>query len=236
MVTSMNYTRQCYFYVIIGVVLFDWGNYFPYFLKSIYIVLDIICSTMNNYQIRFFTNSGSVYEQWLGSWTGTISIGSSGNEVSKELSSESVWELPKDCEGELRSVRWLSGGSSNESSEDGDNRLTTVSIEVSFGNCTTISPRCIDQCFLTILGWKSGKSEHTKDFTRRWCGGCLPEARIYCLWGSSRWASNWCIRVTYYSWRGQFLSVCKFSFLVLTNCGRRNNKVTNKQTLLNSLI
>ena len=236
MVTSMNYTRQCYFYVIIGVVLFDWGNYFPYFLKSIYIVLDIICSTMNNYQIRFFTNSGSVYEQWLGSWTGTISIGSSGNEVSKELSSESVWELPKDCEGELRSVRWLSVGSSNESSEDGDNRLTTVSIEVSFGNCTTISPRCIDQCFLTILGWKSGKSEHTKDFTRRWCGGCLPEARIYCLWGSSRWASNWCIRVTYYSWRGQFLSVCKFSFLVLTNCGRRNNKVTNKQTLLNSLF
>ena len=54
-----RFSRQCYFYVMIGVVLFDWGNYFPYFLKSIYIVLDIICSTMNNYQIRFFSNSGS---------------------------------------------------------------------------------------------------------------------------------------------------------------------------------
>ena len=52
-------TRQCYFYVIIGVVLFDWGNYFPYFLKSVYIVLHIICSTMKNYQIKFFMNSGS---------------------------------------------------------------------------------------------------------------------------------------------------------------------------------
>ena len=31
-------------------------NYFPYF---IYLVLDIICSTMNNYQIRFFLNRGS---------------------------------------------------------------------------------------------------------------------------------------------------------------------------------
>ena len=59
MVTSIKYTRQCYFYVIIGAVLFDWGNYLPYFLKSIYIVLNIICSTMNNYQIRLFSNSGS---------------------------------------------------------------------------------------------------------------------------------------------------------------------------------
>ena len=59
MVTSINYTRQCYFYVIIGVVLFDWGSYFLYFLKSIYIVLDVICSSMKNYQIKLFTNSGS---------------------------------------------------------------------------------------------------------------------------------------------------------------------------------
>ena len=59
MVTSMNNTGRCYFYVFIGVVLFDWGNCFPYFLNSIYIVLDIVCSTMNNNQIRFFSNSGS---------------------------------------------------------------------------------------------------------------------------------------------------------------------------------
>ena len=54
---SINNTRQCNFNVIIGVVLYDGGNYFPFFLKSIYIILDIICFSMNNYQIRFFANS-----------------------------------------------------------------------------------------------------------------------------------------------------------------------------------
>ena len=32
---------------------------FPDFLKSIYIVLDIICSAMSNSQIKFFSKSGS---------------------------------------------------------------------------------------------------------------------------------------------------------------------------------
>ena len=44
---------------MIGVTLFDGGNCFPYFWKSIYIILDIICSDMNNYQISFFANSWS---------------------------------------------------------------------------------------------------------------------------------------------------------------------------------
>ena len=43
MVTSINNTKQCYFNVIIAVVPFHWGNYFPYFLKSISIILNIIC-------------------------------------------------------------------------------------------------------------------------------------------------------------------------------------------------
>ena len=155
---------------------------------------------------------------WFIIWTGSISFGSSGSKVSKELSSESVGELSKDCESELILGRWLSVGSSNESAEDGDNRLTTVSTEVSFVNCTTISPHCMDQGSLTIPGWRSGKSGHSKDCIRRWCGGCLPEAKVYCLWSSARWASNWCIRVTSYSWCGQFL------FVQLRQKEQQNNK------------
>ena len=59
MVTLMSDTRKWCFTVIIGVLLFDWGNYFPYFLKSISINLDIVCSNMNIYQIRFSSTNAS---------------------------------------------------------------------------------------------------------------------------------------------------------------------------------
>ena len=90
-------------------------------------------------------------------------------------------------------------------------------------------PAVSNEGSLTIPGWKSGKSGHSKDCTRRWCGGCLPEARVYCLWRSTRWACNWRIRVIYYSWCGQVLFLYIFLFQLLTNCSRRNNKIINKQ-------
>ena len=52
----MNNTKQCYFNVIIVVVILDWGNYFPYFLRSIYVTLGIICTSVNNDQVRCFSN------------------------------------------------------------------------------------------------------------------------------------------------------------------------------------
>ena len=140
--------------------------------------------------------------------TGSITIGSSGNEVSKELLCESVRELSNDCDSWSRSLRWSCTESISESVGDCGWWKTVASNGVSFGNWTTVSPHCIDQGSLMIPGWKSGKSGHSKDCIRRWCGGCLPEARVYCLWSSSRWASNFCIRVTYCSWCGQFLWVC----------------------------
>ena len=50
MVTAINNIRQYNFNIIIGVVFFDGRKYFPYFLKSIYVILSIKCFSKNNYQ------------------------------------------------------------------------------------------------------------------------------------------------------------------------------------------
>ena len=170
----------------------------------------------------------SCVKSWFINCTGSISLGSSGK-VSKELLLESVREQSIDCDSWSRPVRRSWAKSIRESVGRCGWRLTNVSKGVRSGNWTTVSPLCNDQGSLTIPGWESSKSEHSKDWTRPWCGGCLLEARVYCLWRSTRWASNWCIRVTYYSWCARVLFLCKFLFILLTNCGRRNNKITNNQ-------
>ena len=145
----------------------------------------------------------SCVKSWFINCTGSISFGSSGNEMSKELSLESVRELPNDCDSWSWPVRRSSAESTRESAGECGWRLTVLSNGVCCGNWTTVSPGCIDQGSLTILGWNSGKSGHSKDCTRRWCGACLLEARVYSLCSSTRWGNNWCIRVAYYSWCGQ---------------------------------
>ena len=119
----------------------------------------------------------SCVNSWFINCTGSISIGSSGNELSKELSLESVREVSNDCDSWSRSVRWSWAASTRESAGDCGWRLTVVSNGVRCGNWTTVSPHCIDQGCV-IPGWKSGKSGHSKDCTRQWCGGCLPEAIV----------------------------------------------------------
>ena len=114
---------------------------------------------------------------WFINCTGSISVGSSGNEVSKELSLESVREVSNHCDSWSRSVRRSWAESTRESAGDCEWRVTVVSNGVYCCNWTTVSPRCIDQGSV-ILGWKSGKSGHSKDYTRQWCGGCLSEARV----------------------------------------------------------
>ena len=79
------------------------------------------------------------------SWAGSISIGTSGNEVSKELSSESDRELSKDCERRSFVL------SISESSGDCDNWVAVVSIGVSFGNWTTVSAVYVETGSLAIL-------------------------------------------------------------------------------------
>ena len=117
---------------------------------------------------------------WFINCTSSISIGSSGNEVSKELSLESVREVSNHCDSWSWSVRWSWAESTRESAGDCGWRVTVVSNGVYCGNWTTVSPHCIDQGSV-ILRWKSGKSGHSKDYTRQWRGGCLPKARVYGL-------------------------------------------------------
>ena len=120
----------------------------------------------------------SCVKSWFINCTGSISIGSSGNEMSKELSLEFAREVSNDCDSWSWSVRRSWAESTRESAGYCQWRLTFVSNGVRCGNWTTVSPRWIDQVSVTIPGWKSGKSGHSKDCTRRWCGGCLPEARV----------------------------------------------------------
>ena len=117
----------------------------------------------------------SCVKSWFINCTGFISVGSSGNKMSKELSLESVWEVSNDCDRWSRSVRRSWAESTRESAGDCEWQLTVASNEVRCGNWTTVSPCCIDQGSV-IPGWMSGKSGHSKDCTRRWCGGFLPES------------------------------------------------------------
>ena len=126
----------------------------------------------------------------------------------------------KECRSSNESIR--------ESSGDGDNRLTTVSNGVSFGNWTTVSLLCVDHGSLMSPVWKSGKLGHSKDWTT-WRVDCwLLEARFWWLWGSSRQTNK---LMDWYndSWCGQSYLVCKSLLLILSNCIRRNNKRTKKQ-------
>ena len=81
----------------------------------------------------------SCVKSWFINCTGPISIESSGNEVSKELSLESVQEVSNDCDS------WSWAGSTRESAVDCECQLTVVSNGVRCENWTTVSPRSIDQ-------------------------------------------------------------------------------------------
>ena len=94
----------------------------------------------------------SCVKSWFINCTGSISFGSSGNEMSKELSLESVRELPNDCDSWSWPVRRSSAESTRESVGECGWRLTVLSNGVCCGNWTTVSPGCIDQGSLTILG------------------------------------------------------------------------------------
>ena len=119
----------------------------------------------------------SCVSSWFINWTVSISIGNLGNEVFEEVSLESVREASNNCDSWSWSVRRSWTQSTKESVGDCGWWLRVVSNGVRCGNWTTVSPRCIDQgCVIPV--WKSGKSEHSKDCTRWWCGGCLPEARV----------------------------------------------------------
>ena len=72
------------------------------------------------------------------------------------------------------------------------------------------------------------KSGHSKDCTRRWCGGCLPEAES-CAYevppsGLITGVSGSFIIVDVVRF-----CVCNFLFLILSNCDRSDKKITNKQ-------
>ena len=170
----------------------------------------------------------SCVKSWFINCTGSIYIGSSGKEMTKELSLESVQELSNDCDSWSRSVRRSWAESIRESVGDCRWRLTVVSKGVRCGNWTTVFPRCIDQGSLTIPGWKSGKSGHLKiapdDGVVVVC--LKPKSNSYEVppGGLITGVSGWLIIVDVVR-----LCVCKSSFLILTNCGKRNNKITNKQ-------
>ena len=119
----------------------------------------------------------SCINSWFINCIGSISIGSSGNDMSQKLWLESVWEVSNDCDSWSRSVRRSWAESNRESTGDCGWRVTVASNGVCCGNWTTVSPRFIDQGRV-VPGWKSGKSGHSKDCTRRWCGGFLPEASV----------------------------------------------------------
>ena len=120
----------------------------------------------------------SCVSSWFINCTGSISIGSSGGEMSKELSLEFVREVFSDCDRWSRSVRRSWSESTRESAGYCEWRLTVVSNRVRCGNWTTISLHWSDQVCVIIPGWKSAKLGQSKDCTRRWCGGCLPQARV----------------------------------------------------------
>ena len=68
----------------------------------------------------------SCVNSWFINCTGSISIGSSGNEMSKELSLESVREVSNDCDSWSRSVRWYWTASTRESAINSCFKLGTL--------------------------------------------------------------------------------------------------------------
>ena len=94
----------------------------------------------------------SCVKNWFISWTGFISIGSSGNEMSKGLSLESVRELSNDCDSCLQSVRRSWAESTRESAGDCGWQLAVVSDGIRCGNWMKVSLRCTDQGSVTIPG------------------------------------------------------------------------------------
>ena len=168
----------------------------------------------------------SCVKNWFINCTGSISIGSSGNDMCKELSLESVRELFNDSWS--WSVRWSWAESTREPVGNCGWRLTVVSNGVRCGNWMTVSPCCIDQGSVTIFGWKSGKSGHSKTAPDDGVVVvCLkPESSVYVVppGGVITSVSGSLVIVDVVR-----VCVCKSSFLILSNCGRRNNKTTNKQ-------
>ena len=168
----------------------------------------------------------SCVKNWFINCTGSISIGSSGNDMCKELSLESVRELFNDSWS--WSVRWSWAESTRE---------PTRKLWVAINSCVkrgtlwqlddSIS-LCIDQGSVTIFGWKSGKSGHSKTAPDDGVVVvCLkPESSVYVVppGGVITSVSGSLVIVDVVR-----VCVCKSSFLILSNCGRRNNKTTNKQ-------
>ena len=94
----------------------------------------------------------SCVKSWFINCTGSISVASSGNEMSEDLSLESVREVSNDCDSWSQSVKRLWVESTRESAGDCGWRLTVVSNGVRCGNWTTVSRHCIDQGSIGIPG------------------------------------------------------------------------------------
>ena len=60
----------------------------------------------------------SCVNSWFINCTGSVSIGSSDNKMSKELSLESVREVSNDCDSWSQSVRWSWAESTRKSAGD----------------------------------------------------------------------------------------------------------------------
>ena len=172
----------------------------------------------------------SCVKSWFINCTGSISIGSSGNEMSKELSLESVRQQSNDSWS--LSVRWSWAESTRESVGNCGCRLTVVSNGVCRGNWMTVSPCCIDQGSVTISGWKSGKSGHSKTAPDDGVVVvCLkPESSVYVVppGGVITSVSGSLVIVDVVR-----VCVCKSSFLILlnTNCGRTTKQQINKNAV-----
>ena len=172
----------------------------------------------------------SCVKSWFINCTGSISIGSSGNEMSKKLSLESVRQQSNDSWS--LSVRWSWAESTRESVGNCGCRLTVVSNGVCRGNWMTVSPCCIDQGSVTISGWKSGKSGHSKTAPDDGVVVvCLkPESSVYVVppGGVITSVSGSLVIVDVVR-----VCVCKSSFLILlnTNCGRTTKQQINKNAV-----
>ena len=147
--------------------------------------------------------------------------------MSKELLLKSVRELSNNCDNWSRPVRWPWAESTRTSVGDCGWRLTVVSNGICCGNWTTVSPCCINQDSLKILGERLVNQD-----TQRIAPDdgvvvlCLkPETIAYVVppGGVITGASGLLIMVDVVRF-----CVCKSSFLILINCSRRNNKITNK--------
>ena len=96
----------------------------------------------------------SCVKSWFINCTGSISVGSSGNEMSKELSLKSVREVFNDCDSWSQSVRQSWAESTRESAGDCGRQLTIVSNRVRCDISPLYRPRF---CYPRVKVWQIRK-------------------------------------------------------------------------------